>query len=106
MSARQRLVRAWETGDLTQSEFARKHGIPYGTLRNWIGRHGDSPTLARPEPPIRFEEIRLPIPGPVGAGSCAAPWEAEVRFPSGLVVALAPGMTVARVRELMEALGC
>ena len=106
LAERERLVRAWEQSDQTQRDFARDRGLSYGTFRNWIRRLAYAGAQPGSASPIRFQEVPLQeLIGPSGArGAC--PWEAEIRLPSGVVVALAPGIEPERVRQLLEAARC
>lgn len=106
MAERERLVRAWETGDQPQREFARAHRIRYGTFRNWVRAHALAARPVTSEPSIQFQEIRLLDREAAKPTRTPIAWEAEVRLPSGVMLALAPGIPAARVRELMEAVRC
>jgi len=106
VAERERLVRAWETGDSTQREFAQAHRIRYGTFRNWVRAHAVAAEPATSEPSVQFQEVRLldrQAPAPTRTPMA---WEAEVRLPSGVVLMLGPGVSASRVRELMEAVRC
>lgn len=106
MAERERLVRAWETGDSTQREFAQAHRIRYGTFRNWVAARAVAARPVTSEPSIQFQEVRLldrQTPEPTRTTMA---WEAEVRLPSGVVLMLGPGVSASRVRELMEAVRC
>ena len=90
---------------MTQTEFARTHGLSVATLRNWsrtaaqAAGSSDSNTTA-------FREIDLAQV--LGANGSVADqsWEAEIRLPSGITLALAPGVPLSRVIELVEAVRC
>ena len=63
--------------------------------------------LARRLPP-RTDVLRLPLTSLLGPSQTPRPssWEAEIRLPSGVTLALAPGVPLSRVLELVEALRC
>lgn len=106
MAERERLVRAWEQSDQTQRDFAHEHGLSYGTFRNWIRRLARAGAQPGSASPIRFQEIPLQeLLGPAGTRETCS-WEAEIRLPSGVIVALAPGIELERVRQLLEAARC
>jgi hypothetical protein len=66
---------------LSRGEFARRHGLPLGTLDRW--RVGPQPRSAPPaEAGAVLQEVDLSglLPG--------APWVAEVQRPDGLTVRL------------------
>ena len=96
-------VNAWRDSGLSQTHFARDHALRVATLRRWIADESrqSSPTIDRPA----FQEIDLA--SLLGHPSrTSASWEAEIRLPSGITLALAPGVPLSRVLELVEALRC
>lgn len=106
LADRERFVRAWEQSDQTQRDFAHEHGLSYGTFRNWIRRLASAGGQPAPASPIRFQEIPLQeLLGSAGTPE-TCPWEAEIRLPSGVILALAPGIELERVRQLLEAARC
>ena len=56
---RQRLVTRFRQSQLTQREFAARHGIGLSTLGKWLQCEGKA-TL----PPVKFQEVRLLNPTP------------------------------------------
>lgn len=74
------------------------------TLRRWVREQGNG--ASRGEAPVRLQEISLGELLGRGARAEGGPWEAEIRLASGVVIAIAPGVASARVRELVEAARC
>ena len=101
-----RWVQAWERSDGTQQDFALAHGLNVGTLRNWIRRHATASVPSTGEPGIAFREISLGQVLGMPTGGGAPGWEVEIRLPSGVVIAVAPGTSAPRLREVMEAVRC
>lgn len=77
-----------------------------GTLRNWIRRHGTDVVPSSEKPGIEFREISLDQVLGLQPGGGRPAWEVEIRLPSGVVIALAPGFGAARLREVVEAVRC
>lgn len=98
---RERWIEAWEQSGLTQAEFAEGNGLSVSTLRNWV-RSGRRKADMLPA----FREISVGDLLKPSGGVSPAPWEAEIRLPSGVVMALAPGVGIDRVKELLKALQC
>jgi hypothetical protein len=103
-SEQRRWVRVWERSDSTQEAFAQAHRLKLGTLRNWIRRHGTNVVPSWQKPGIEFREISLDqVLGSLPGGGRPV-WEFEIRPPSGVVIAVAPGSSAARLRsEVVEA---
>ncbi len=97
-------MEAWERSGRTQRDFARDHGLSLATLRNWICRQRAN--IIRPPSAAELKEVDLgALIGPeLVAGSTG--WEAEIRLPSGVCLAVGRGVSASRVRELLEALRC
>lgn len=101
---RRRWAEAWERSGKTHTEFAQLHGFSTSTLRRWI-RERTGPNR-KPPRPVALQEISLgELLGNQGNQGGRA-WEAEIRLPSGVVIAVAPGTTRTRVRDLVEAVRC
>ena len=92
---RRELVVAYRHSGLTRTEFARREGLNYTTLCNWVQHAapaGDPPGVrpADPKPPgppvVRFAEVALPP-------AAASGW--EVRLPDGTMIRGAGGAELA-----------
>ena len=101
---RQRWVKSWRDSGLSQVDFARQHALRVGTLRRWIGKDS-RPTVPMADPPA-FQEFDLASLLGRARPPGSASWEVEIRLPSGVTLALAPGIPLSRVIELVEALRC
>jgi transposase-like protein len=87
-------VRTYQSSGLTMAAFARREGLKYSTFAGWVlkGSARGHGRLA----PVRFAEMRLPIPAP----SSPAP-EMEVRLVDGTV---ARGTNAVELAALVRAL--
>jgi|SRR6266700_3095255 len=56
---RELLVTFGESG-LTRTEFARREGIKYTTLCNWVQREGKADARTKEPATVRFAEVALP----------------------------------------------
>ena len=95
-------VEAWKRSDQTQEEFAATNGLSVGTLRNWI--RGQRQARSPVETPPAFREMS--IGDFLSRSGQSAEWEAEIRLPSGVVIAVTRRVSAVRVKELVEALRC
>lgn len=89
---RRELVAAFGTSGLTRTEFARREGVRYTTLCNWVQREGKADAVAKEPTTVRFAEMTLP---PSAAGGL------EVRLPDGTAIR---GERVAELVALVRAL--
>lgn len=89
---RERILAEYAASGLTQSAFARREGLAYGTFVAWLGRQKREGAAKRPSP-VRFEQVHLE--------SAASGALVEVRLPNGMMVR---GAAVAPVAELVRAL--
>ena len=90
-------VDAWERSGQTQVDFARAHGLRIGTLRRWTR------TKERPDRPasggVALTEVDLAAILGRDLPAGAREWEAEIRLPNGVTVAVGPHTPASRVRE-------
>lgn len=87
---RERLLAAYDASGLTQAAFARREGIRYYTLIDWLRQRrwgGVSPVVGERGKPAGFVEVKLP-----GSG-----YGVEVVLPGGVVV---------RAQRAEEAVAC
>ena len=73
---RRELIDAFGQSGLTRSEFARREGIKYTTLCNWVQREGKDGGADK-APGLRFAEVALPASTERGL---------EVRLPDGTIL--------------------
>ena len=90
---RQRLVTRFHQSQLTQRDFAARHGIGFSTLSKWL-------RLERAVGPakVSFQEVRLPNPPPR--------WPIEVVSPQGWIVRLQNSSELQTLPQLLRALPC
>jgi transposase-like protein len=88
---RQRFLVRFHQGQLTQRDFATRHGVGLSTLSKWLRLERDTVP-----PKVKFQEVRLP--------SQALP--VEVVSPHGWIVRLQNGSDVQVLPELLRALPC
>ena len=90
---RQRLLIRFRRNEMTQRDFANRHGIGLSTLVKWLRLERDAvPTK------VKFQEVRLPNP-PSGC-------PVEVVSPHGWIVRLQNGSDVQQLPSLLRALPC
>ena len=78
---------------LTQRDFAARHGIGLSTLGKWLQCESKAKL-----PPVRFQEVRLPTP--------TSRWPVEVVSPQGWIVRLQNSSEVQALPQLLRALPC
>ena len=97
-------MKSWRDSGLSQVDFARQHALHVASLRRWIredSRQGTTPSNVPAFQEVDLAALLSPSPRP-GLSS----WEAEIRLPSGVTLALAPGIPLSRVIELVEVVRC
>ena len=90
---RQRLVTRFHRSQLTQRDFAARHGIGLSTLSKWVRLERDAVPAK-----VKFQELRLPNPTPR--------WPIEVVSPQGWIVRLQNSSEVQMLPQLLRALPC
>jgi transposase-like protein len=90
---RQQLVAQYRQSQLTQRQFATRHGIGLSTLSKWLRRKGNLIV-----PPVKFQEVTLP--------QVAPRWGVEVVSPTGWVVRLPQDSGMQTLPQLLRALPC
>ena len=87
------VVREFEAGGLSRTEFARKHGLNGNVLARWLNRAAE----AAEGVPV-FQEVRVPPLAPPAASG----WAAEVALGSGVTLRLAPAASPELVVRLWQ----
>ena len=90
---RQQLLARYHQSQLTQREFAARHGIGYSTLSKWLRLERDVGPAK-----VSFQEVRLPNPTPR--------WPVEVVSPQGWIVRLQNSSELQTLPQLLRALPC
>ena len=90
---RQRLVTRFHQSQLTQRDFAARHGIGLSTLSKWLRLERDVGPAK-----VKFHEVRLPNPTPR--------WLIEVASPQGWIVRLQNSSEVQALPQLLRAPPC
>ena len=90
---RQRLLADFHQNEMTQRDFANRHGVGLSTLVKWLRLERDSVP-----PKVKFQEVRLPNP--------VSRWPVEVVSPQGWIVRLQNGSDVQILPQLLQALPC
>ena len=90
---RQRLVTRFHQSQLTQRDFAARHGIGFSTLSKWLRLERDVGPAK-----VSFQEVRLPNPTPR--------WPIEVVSPQGWIVRLQNSSEVQALSQVLRALPC
>ena len=90
---RQRLVARFRESQMTQREFAARHGMGLSTLGKWLRGAGQS----NPSP-VNFQEVVLP--------NTALRYAVEVVNPQGWIVRLQDASAVEPLPTLLRALPC
>ena len=90
---RQQLLARYHQSQLTQRDFAVRHGLGLSTLSKWLRRESKQSL-----PPVQFQEVALSTPTPS--------WAVEVVSPNGWVVRLQNGSEVQALPQLLRAVPC
>ena len=88
---RQRLLARFHRSQLTQREFASRHGVGLSTLSKWLRSEGKA-TLPR----VKFQELALP--------NAAPGWAVEVVSPKGWTVRLQESSAIRTLPRVLRAL--
>ena len=79
--------------NLTQRDFAHRHGVGLSTLVKWLRLERDAVP-----PKVKFQEVRLPNP--------TSRWLVEVVSPHGWIVRLQNSSDVQQLTSLLRTLPC
>ena len=90
---RQRLLTRFHQSQLTQRDFAARHGVGLSTLSKWLRLERDVGPAK-----VSFQEVRLPTPTPR--------WPIEVVSPQGWIVRLQNSSEMQMLPQLLRALPC
>ena len=90
---RQRLLARFHKSQLTQRDFASRHGVGLSTLSKWLRVESET-TL----PPVKFQEVTLP--------NMPVPYAVEVVSPQGWTVRLQNRSEIQSLSQVLQALPC
>jgi len=90
---RQRLLARFHESQLTQGDFANRHGIGLSTLSKWLRVASETPV-----PAVKFQELTLP--------QMPQRFPVEVVSPQGWTVRLQNGSEIETLSQLLQALPC
>jgi transposase-like protein len=90
---RQRLLARFHQSQLTQRDFANRHGVGLSTLSKWLRVEGEASSS-----PVKFQEVTLP--------NLPLRYTVEVVSPQGWTVRLQNGSDVQQLPALLQALPC
>jgi transposase-like protein len=90
---RQRLLARFHESQLTQRDFAGRHGVGLSTLSKWLRVESETTS-----PPVKFQEVTLP--------NMPLRYAVEVVSPQGWTVRLQNGSDVQQLPALLQALPC
>jgi transposase-like protein len=90
---RQRLLARFHQSQLTQRDFANRHGVGLSTLSKWLRVESH----AAP-PSVKFQEVTLP--------NTPLRYAVEVVSPQGWTVRLQNGSKIETLTQLLQALPC
>ena len=90
---RQRLLARFHQSQLTQRDFANRHGVGLSTLSKWLRVESETPS-----PAVKFQEVTLP--------QMPQRFPVEVVSPQGWTVRLQNGSGIKTLAQVLPALPC
>jgi len=90
---RQRLLVRFHQSQLTQRDFAGRHGVGLSTLSKWLRVESE-----KASPSVKFQEVTLP--------NTSLRYAVEVVNPQGWTVRLQNGSEIETLAQLLQALPC
>lgn len=90
---RQRFLTRFHQSQLTQRDFATRHGVGLSTLSKWLRVENEAGS-----PPVKFKEMTLP--------NMPMRYAVEVVSPQGWIVRLQNGSDMQQLSALLQALPC
>jgi transposase-like protein len=89
----QRFLACFHQSQLTQRDFANRHGIGLSTLSKWLRVENEAAS-----PPVKFQEVILP--------NAPMRYAVEVVSPQGWTVRLQSSSEIETLAQLLQALPC
>ena len=90
---RQRLLARFHESQLTQRDFANRHGVGLSTLSKWLRVESETTS-----PPVKFQEVMLP--------NMPLRYAVEVVSPQGWTVRLQDSSEIETLAHVLQALPC
>jgi transposase-like protein len=90
---RQRVLALFHESQLTQRDFATRHGVGLSTLSKWLRVESEAAS-----PSVKFQEVTLP--------NMPLPYAVEVVSPQGWTVRLQNSSEIQSLSQLLQALPC
>jgi len=90
---RQRLLVRFHESQLTQWDFAGRHGVGLSTLSKWLRVESETPS-----PPVQFQEVTLP--------NMPLRYAIEFVSPQGWIVRLQNSSEIETLPQVLQALPC
>ena|ERR1700689_651406 len=90
---RQRLLARFHQSQLTQRDFASRHGVGLSTLSKWLRVESETTS-----PPVKFQEVMLP--------NMPLRYAVEVVSPQGWTVRLQDSSEIETLAHVLQALPC
>jgi transposase-like protein len=90
---RQRLLARFHESQLTQRDFAGRHGVGLSTLSKWLRVENEAAS-----PPVKFQEVTLP--------NIPMRYAVEVISPHGWTVRLQKSSEIETLAQVLQALPC
>ena len=90
---RQRFLVRFHKSQLTQRDFAGRHGVGLSTLSKWLRVESEAAS-----PPVKFQEVKLP--------NMPLRYAVEVVSPQGWTVRLQNSSEIETLPQLLQALPC
>jgi transposase-like protein len=90
---RQRFIARFHESQLTQRDFATRHGVGLSTLSKWLRVENETAS-----PPVRFQEVTLP--------NMPLRYAVEIVSPHGWTVRLQNSSEIEALAQLLQVLPC
>ncbi len=93
LKRRQRFLARFRQSEMSQRDFATRHGVGLSTLSKWLRVENEAAS-----PPVKFQELMLPI--------TPQRYAVEVVSPQGWTVRLQNSSEIETLAQLLQALPC
>jgi transposase-like protein len=97
---RRRIAELCERSGLTQSEFAKRHGISLSSLQRWLSEARSAPGEV---PAVVFREVAV---SPLQAASASPAWAVEIVGQDGVTVRFRERLPIEELTPLLRGRPC